>query len=300
MMNPSIKYLTLTACLWLVACNSDKDPLSKPIELDGDTVATVNGIKITSTELDTNLKARQSTGQPSDPATGLEDMVNLELLRQRAINSKLLDDPAVAAQINLQTTNVLATSYIEKALAESPTTDVELQALYQKHIVAQSQKEYKTRHILSESKEEAEQHIAALDKGADFAKLATEKSTGPSKANGGDLGWNVPGTFVAPFSAAMQALKDGEYSKTPVETQFGWHVILVEQSRDSTPPSFESVSQRLRHVATSEKVQSIINELREAADVNITLDNNSAAADTTNSATQDNHAHDDHGHSHDH
>ena len=99
-------------------------------------------------------------------------------------------------------------------------------------------KEFKARHILVETQSEANSIVAELEGGANFAELAKTKSTGPSGPNGGDLGWFSPNQMVQPFSQAVAALEDGAFSKTPVQTQFGWHVILREDSREATPPTF--------------------------------------------------------------
>ncbi len=104
--------------------------------------------------------------------------------------------------------------------------------------------------------------MAQLEDGADFAELAKEKSTGPSGPNGGDLGWFAPNQMVAPFSAAVMALEDGAFSKTPVQTQFGWHVILREETRKTNPPTLDSVRDTVKQVVEQEKFQKYLEELR--------------------------------------
>ena len=122
--------------------------------------------------------------------------------------------------------------------------------------------DFKARHILVETQGEATDVIAQLDGGANFEELAKEKSTGPSGPNGGDLGWFSPNQMVAPFSNAVQQLEDGQYSPVPVQTQFGWHVILREDSRDSVPPTFDSVRDELQRQVQNEKFQAHLNTLR--------------------------------------
>jgi len=125
--------------------------------------------------------------------------------------------------------------------------------------------QFKARHILVASQGEAVDLIKELDDGADFEELAKGKSTGPSGPTGGDLGWFSPDQMVAPFSSAVAALDDGGYTSEPVQTQFGWHVILREESRDSEPPTLESVREVITQQVQQKKLQTYIASLREAA-----------------------------------
>jgi peptidyl-prolyl cis-trans isomerase C len=134
--------------------------------------------------------------------------------------------------------------------------------LYAEQLEGSSPMEFKARHILVESQGEANDLIAQLDDGADFAELAKEKSTGPSGPSGGDLGWFPPDRMVPSFSAAVQGLDNGAYTKEPVQTQFGWHVILREDSRESVPPPFESVRDALKQQVEGQKLQEYIESLR--------------------------------------
>ena len=127
----------------------------------------------------------------------------------------------------------------------------------------------RARHILVKTEPEAKEIIAELDKGADFATLAKDQSTGPSAAQGGDLGWFSANQMVAPFSEAVIALENGKYTSEPVKTQFGWHVIIREDSRDQTPPSFESVKEQMRPAVQREKIQQYIDGLRKTAKVEV-------------------------------
>ena len=122
--------------------------------------------------------------------------------------------------------------------------------------------EFKARHILVETQGEAQDLITQLDGGADFAELVKEKSTGPSGPSGGDLGWFPPDRMVPEFSSAVVELEDGAYTKSAVQTQFGWHVILREDSRESTPPPFETMRDVLRQRVESSKLQDYIEGLR--------------------------------------
>ena len=140
-------------------------------------------------------------------------------------------------------------------------------------------KEYKARHILSKTEEEATANIQALKKGADFAKLAKEKSIEPgASARGGDLGWANPDSFVPEFSKAMQELEPGKYSQEPVQTQFGWHVILLEDVRDAQRPDIESVKPQLRRMMANQRLMDLVTNMRENAQIEILVENQAPAS----------------------
>ena len=125
--------------------------------------------------------------------------------------------------------------------------------------------QYKARHILVQTQGEADALVNQLNEGADFEALAKEFSTGPSGPNGGDLGWFAPDQMVKPFADAVVALDDGTYTKTPVQTQFGWHVILREESRESEPPTLESVRDAIKQRVEQQKFQDYMQGLRDGS-----------------------------------
>ena len=128
-------------------------------------------------------------------------------------------------------------------------------------------KEYKARHILLANEADAQAVVTALDEGADFAELAKEKSTGPSGPQGGDLGWFSPDNMVPPFAEAVQSMSKGSYSETPVQTQFGWHVILLEDERELEAESYESMEGKLKEQARRQVLNAYVTELRQGAEV---------------------------------
>jgi len=147
----------------------------------------------------------------------------------------------------------------------NPATDAEILAEYETQLEQSSDKQYKARHILVETQSEAQDLIDQLDEGADFQALAKEHSTGPSGPNGGDLGWFAPDQMVKPFADAVVALEDGAYSKAPVQTQFGWHVILREDTRENEPPTLESVRDAIKQRVEQEKFQDYMQGLRDGS-----------------------------------
>ena len=147
-------------------------------------------------------------------------------------------------------------------------TDEALQAAYDEQIGSlPAKQEVRARHILVKEEAEALDIIKELDGGADFAELAKSKSTGPSGPKGGDLGYFGPGQMVPPFEAAAFALEKGDYTKKPVKTQFGWHVIQVEDKRDVAKPTLDQVKDQLRSFLAQQKFTTLITDLREKAKV---------------------------------
>lgn len=197
-----------------------------------------------------------------------DEVADLYLLAEKAEEAGLDKDPEVAAQIKLQKMSTLASALAGNYLEENPPTEAELRAEYSAQVAGYQPQQYKARHILVETEDEANAVIAELDEGADFAEVAKEKSTGPSGPNGGDLGWFPPDSMVKPFSDAVIALEDGAYTAAPVQTQFGWHVILREDSRETEAPSFEEVKDRLTPVVEQKKLQSYLDGLRSGNDSN--------------------------------
>jgi peptidyl-prolyl cis-trans isomerase C len=209
--------------------------------------------------------ARQQMRQAISPEDSLREIINIELIRQAAAKQDLQKDPKVAAEMNRQATGVLVQAYIHK-LIESNTSDEALQKAYDDYVATIPSKEYKARHILLAKKEEAEATIKALKAGKKFEKLA-EKSLDQSP--GGDLGWSNPDNYVPEFAAALKALEPGKFSQEPVQTQFGWHVILLEAMRESKLPGMDEMRSQLQRMANNKMIEKHIEELRNAAAIDI-------------------------------
>jgi len=239
--------------------------------VEGEVIATVNGAPLTQTVLD--VYSAQRKGQSaheeanSDEAI-LNELIALELMRQESVKKGLNNLPMVVAALNQQERTALAGAAIKDYMNSNPVTDEEAQQLYDAQI-GKPGMEYNARHILLKTEDEAREVIVLLDKGSDFSELAKEKSTGPSGSSGGQLGWFGAGQMVAPFSEATAKLQKGEYTKEPVQTQFGWHVIILDDSRESTPPTFEDVKDRLKLMLANQKLQQHVEELKSTASIEI-------------------------------
>ncbi len=241
--------------LLLLSCGISAEP-----------AATVNGTEISNDVLEIYLESR--TQKPASEASAdertnaLNELKDLYLLTTQARARELAKNPRTQAQIELQSRGILAQAVAADFVASNPATDAEIEEAYEKQVALAPPLEFKARHILVETQGEANDLVSQLDGGADFAELAKEKSTGPSGPNGGDLGWFAPNQMVAPFSRAVAGLKNGEFTKEPVQTQFGWHVILREDSRETAPPTLESVRDVMKQRIEQKKLQDYLSELR--------------------------------------
>jgi len=231
-----------------------------------ETLATVNGVAIDSTVLDLYISNRMqkpaSDATPAERATALEELTDIYLLTTQPSAKGFADDPAVKAQIELQSRGILVQAVAADYISKNPATDDEILAEYETQMKLAPAQQFKARHILVETQAAASDLITQLDDGADFAELAKSNSTGPTGPNGGDLGWFSPEQMVKPFSDAVAALEDGAHTSTPVQTQFGWHVILREESRDNQPPTLESVRQVIKQRIEQTRFQGYLDQLR--------------------------------------
>ena len=253
--------------------SQDSAPAAEAMPAPGGAVlATVNGTAITEDVFDIYSKTRRSqqTGAEDEESKEaiLNELISLELMRQEGEKKGLASQPVVVALIDQQKRSAIASANISEFMKANKASDEDARKVYDEKMATPGD-EYKARHILLKTREDAAAVIAALEGGADFSELAKEKSTGPSGKNGGELGWFSPGQMVKPFSDAAAALEVGSYTKEPVETQFGWHVIILDDKRAITPPPFEDVRDRLKLLLANQKLQEHIQELRGTADIEI-------------------------------
>ena len=257
----------------LTACQQNANTTTSPSIQKEDAIAVVNGQYISKFALETltaEVKQR-ARGQNIPTEKLIDELVRRELLVQQAKSKHLDQEPETQQRLAMLQNALLSQLAIEDYTKANPVTDADLQAEYDKQIGSVAGTEYKARHILVVEENDAVLIIAELDKGADFAELAKTKSTGPSKTQGGDLGWFSAKQMVPPFSEAVAALENGAYTKAPVKTQFGWHIILREDSREQTPPPFDAVKAQLEPLVQREKLTAYLDSLRTSAKVEILL-----------------------------
>jgi peptidyl-prolyl cis-trans isomerase C len=242
---------------------------SPTLAAEGDQVlATVNGKALTAGDIERYRERRpESEGTPQEL---LQELINIELLVQDAERSKLDEGDEFRLEMEMTRRALLAQFAVRDQIDGNPVTETEMRKVYDEQIgSAEAKKEYHARHILLESEADAKAVIAELDGGADFATLAKERSTGPSGPQGGDLGFFEPGQMVPEFSQAVSAMAPGSYSKAPVQTQFGWHVIKLEETRDVAGPPFEAVKPQIENMLQSMQVRSYLEGLRKAAEIEV-------------------------------
>lgn len=273
MLNPRFLFVVAAAGL-LVACTRPADDASKTTDaakVEKKAVATVNGKQLSGQLFDTFLHA--VTGGSKEPPTDeqraqlLDQLINMSLAAQAAEKDGLAKDPEVQARLELLRMQILAEAASDKYMKAHPASDSEIKAEYDKQ-VASMPKEYKARHILVEKKETAESIIRELEAGGDFAKLAMAESKDPGSAkNGGDLGWFSAQTMVKPFADAVATMQKGETSKVPVQSEFGFHVIRLEDSRSAEVPEFEQVKPQVEMFTQRKKLQEYLEGLRKTAKI---------------------------------
>ncbi len=231
----------------------------------------VNGVTIPQSRIDTMNKELTASGQPNTPERQKavkDELINREVLVQAAQKRGLDKNPDVAAQMDMARQAVLVRALFESEVKANPITDLDLQKQYEDFKKSMGENEYKVRHILVDKEDDAKAIIADLGKGGDFAKLAKDKSKDPgSKDNGGDLDWGPSARYVKPFADAVMAMKKGQTSTTPVKTDFGYHVIRLDDVRPLKVPGFDEVKEQFRQRAQQQQIQKLVMDLRSKAKV---------------------------------
>jgi peptidyl-prolyl cis-trans isomerase C len=242
-----------------------------PASASGSTKIVVNGVTIPQSRFEAMSKELEAQGHGPSPEREQaikDELVSREVLAQAAKKRGLDKDPQVQAQMEMARQAVLVRALLDNELKAHPVSDADLEKQYEQFKGSMGTNEYKVRHILVDSEAEAKSIIDQLNKGADFAKLAKEKSKDPgSKENGGDLDWGPAGRYVKPFADAVQALPKGATTKEPVKTDFGYHVIRVDDVRPLKVPSFAEIKEQFRQRAQQQEMQRFVADLRSKAKV---------------------------------
>jgi len=199
----------------------------------------------------------------------LNELVNTFILSNSAEGQALAQQPDLAAAIDVSRARLITQALIENTLENSPVTDDEIKAIYDEQYAGKTKQEFKARHILVKTENEAKALIKQLNDGADFAQLAKEHSTGPSSSAGGDLGWFEKDMMVKPFADAVASMSNGTHSSSPVKTQFGWHIILREDAKDLGAVELAQVKDDIISSLRTQKLRVLINKLRENAKVEV-------------------------------
>ena len=236
----------------------------------GNILVKVNGVAVSQNLADVFIDEQKSKGAPDSEELKnavREELIRRELLVQEAKKSGFLKNSDVIAQAEAARQAIYIRAFVQDYLKKHPNSDAQLKSDYEKIKAQLGSSEYKARHILVKSEDEAKTIIANLKKGPKFEELATQSIDLGSKANGGELGWASAGNFVKPFSDALTGLSKGKYTETPVQTQFGYHVIMLEDTRPLNIPSFDELKPRLLQQAQTKQIEKFIEGLRAKAKV---------------------------------
>jgi peptidyl-prolyl cis-trans isomerase C len=256
------------------ACSQNTSSSSPGTATLGPTnVATINGRPLPESVLRVYALATEGRNleelAPEARERLIEDLIGVTLLTQEAEKNGLTGSRTIAAQVELQRLQLVARAQATSHLEKNPPTEAELQQLYEENLPRLSGEQYKTRHILVETEAEAASVIERLRGGQDFVVLAGEHADGPTGPNGGSLDWLTTDSMPPPFAAAVRAMTVGSYSTAPVQTEFGFHVILLEETRKQEPPALEDVRTELVGAVERKKVEEYLKALRDAATVSI-------------------------------
>ncbi len=238
---------------------------AKPAAAPGGNVAVVNGHPIKNAELELVIRQINQKDSPELRAALKDKLIEFEVLMQEAKKRKITDREDVKFQADNAARNVVIGALLREELEKHKITDDQLKAEYDRQKSQAGEKEYKVHHILVDSEDQAKAIIAKLDKGEKFEDLAKGTKDAGSAANGGELDWAPPGAYVKEFSDAMIKLEKGKYTETPVKSQFGYHVIRLDDVRAMQPPPFEQVKARLAESMQQQQVKEFVDALRKKA-----------------------------------
>jgi len=247
---------------------------SSAYALDSKSVAAVNGKKITQKQYQAHLKqlqARNSQGKqaPVSRQMVLDELINREVLLQQAKKLKLHKDKKIAALIEQQKNNILIQALLSKSPAAKPVKEKELKAFYDKEIAGSDPKEYKARQIQVKDEAKAKELIKKLNDGANFEEVAKTESIGASAKDGGDLGWFASEAMPPAFGKAIKKQKQGTHSQKPVKTQFGYHIIKLEGSRERQMKKYDDIKNQIQQLIQSQRLKEYVVKLRNKAKIEV-------------------------------
>jgi peptidyl-prolyl cis-trans isomerase C len=247
----------------------EKKKAAKPAA--GKPIATVNGVPVPQARADFLMQQQlQRGGADTEQMRGMvrEELVNRELLMQEAQKTGIGKQPEVQTQLDMARQEIIVSAYLRDWVRKHPITDAEVQAEYDKAKAQHGDKEYKARHILVDTEDEAKALIAQLKKGGKFEDLAAKSSKDSGSAQrGGDLDWNAPGTYDKQFSEAMVKLEKGKYTETPVRTRFGFHIIQLDDVRPARFAALAEVKPRIQQRLAQNRVEELVRGLRAKAKI---------------------------------
>lgn len=281
--NPRIvmnsRFPTLAAAVALAAAAGQVHAQIKPLPTDGKAAAkaeaaakpvTVNGKAIPRSRLDFLVKQRTAQGQPDNEQVRralLDNLINQEVLAQEAERKGLSKSADIQTQVDLSRQTALARAVIDDHLRSHPIAESAVKAQYEAVKAQRGEREYRARHILVDTEAAAKEITERLKKGEKFEELAKQSKDPGSKDRGGDLDWAAPSNYVKPFADALVKLEKGKMTDAPVQSQFGWHVIRLDDVRSTQFPPYEQVKQQIRNAMQEQEVQKLVKDLRSKAKI---------------------------------
>ncbi len=237
-----------------------------------DPVVVVNGAPVSRALYNVYAQQRQARMGDADSAEAqqalIDYLVQQELLVQQAQQQHLTDDPQVVQQMEVMKRNVLSNAVLRKMLSEKVPSEADIKKEYETTFAPLGNKEYKVRHILVDSEDQAKGLIEQLKKGGDFGALAKANSSDDSAAEGGELDWFSPDA-MDPFGQAVSKLEKGKFTGQPVKTDLGWHIIMLDDVRNATPPPLEEVRPQIVQALQNQSIKEYLEKLRKDAKVEI-------------------------------
>jgi len=234
-------------------------------------LAKVNGVAVPASRLDLLMQQQRNRGTPDNAQTRAmlkDELVNREVVAQEAQRTGLGKKPEVQTQLDMARQEILVGAYLRDWVQKHPVSDDDVQKEYERAKAQTGDKEYRARHILLDNEDQAKSLIGELKKGASFSELAQKNSKDPgSKDRGGDLDWNVPAAFDKTFSDAMVSLDKGKFTEAPVHTRFGYHIIQLDDVRQTKFPALAEVKPRIQQQITQQKIEELVRGLRAKAKV---------------------------------
>jgi peptidyl-prolyl cis-trans isomerase C len=237
----------------------------------GEAIATVNGVAVPKSRFDFLMEQNKQRGMPDNEQTRAQvrdELISREIMSKEASRAGHAKSQEVQQQLDVARQEILINAYLRDYVRKNPVSDADIQKEYERVKAQTGGKEYKARHILVETEDQAKGLIADLKRGSKFEDLASKNSKDPgTKDRGGDLDWNVPGVFDKGFSDAMVALDKGKYTETPARTRFGFHVIRLDDVRDVKYPPLNEARPQLQQRLTQMKIDELLRGLRAKAKV---------------------------------
>ena len=283
------KILPLATLALLAACNKTSAPTDTTSKPGDKPVATVNGTPITHDMYD--FYVRNTAGKspselpPEQRSQLLDNLIRGQVIADEAVKDGLDKTGDPAAMLSLSRLQILQQAEARHYLDDRKPTDAELHAEYDAQVANSAKTQYHAQHILVSSQEAAQKLIDQLKKGGNFDELAKKNSIDSSKDQGGDLGWFSPSNMVPPFALAVEGLKKGEITQAPVQSQYGWHVIKLLDTRDTPIPPFDQVKDKVTQLVENKKFLAHEEELMKTAKIDRALDASAPAGSSSGSGS---------------